>query len=179
MTLLSNSTLAAVAKRNVRTPAYDRSRTQIGVVHFGPGAFHRVHQAYYFDKALETDPRWGICEVALHSTGVRDALLPQDGLYTIAVLDAQSEFRVVGSVQNVLVAHESPQAVIQRLADPAVHLITCHHHGKGLLPACRWRTRCSERGHCPRSAAAFRATHIRRVSGRRSATAPRAQATRA
>jgi fructuronate reductase len=131
MTLLSNSTLAAVATRNVHTPAYDRSRTQTGVVHFGPGAFHRVHQAYYFDKALETDPRWGICEVALHSTGVRDALLPQDGLYTIAVLDTQSDFRVIGSVQDVLVAHESPQAVIRHLADPAVHLITATITEKG------------------------------------------------
>ena len=29
----------------VGRPAYDRAATQIGVVHFGPGAFHRAHQA--------------------------------------------------------------------------------------------------------------------------------------
>ena len=64
--------LPALAARGVQVPAYDRNAVTIGVVHFGPGAFHRVHQAWYFDAALARDPRWGICEVALQSAGVRD-----------------------------------------------------------------------------------------------------------
>ena len=40
-------------------------------------------------------------EVALHSTGVRDALQPQDGLYTLAMLDEQSQLlRVIGAIRN-------------------------------------------------------------------------------
>ncbi|HWT50985.1 MAG TPA: mannitol dehydrogenase family protein, partial [Caulobacter sp.] len=38
-------------------PTYDRDKVQVGVVHFGPGAFHRAHQAFYFDQLLAKDPR--------------------------------------------------------------------------------------------------------------------------
>ena len=112
-------------------PAYDRSTMQTGIVHFGPGAFHRVHQAWYFDRALARDPRWGICEVALQTTGVRDALAPQDGLYALAILDEIRSFGIVGSIKSLLVAKESPAAVIERLSDPDVHLITSTVTEKG------------------------------------------------
>src|SRR5262249_36532412 len=83
---LSQANLARVS-REVRRPGYDRGKVDIGIVHFGPGAFHRVHQAWFVDTLLASDPRWGICAVSLRSTDVRDALVPQDGLYTLAVLD--------------------------------------------------------------------------------------------
>src|SRR5947199_8132010 len=41
------------ASRNVLRPQYDRNKTRIGTVHFGPGAFHRAHQAHYFDRSEE------------------------------------------------------------------------------------------------------------------------------
>ncbi len=131
MNVLSQSKLASLQLRGVRVPAYDRARMDTGVVHFGPGAFHRVHQACYLDDALSTDPRWGISEVALHSTGVRDALASQDRLYTIAVIDAEPSYRVIGAVTELLVAPESPRAVLARLADPNVTLITATVTEKG------------------------------------------------
>lgn len=131
MASLAQTQLAEIRNRGVRTPVYDRSRVQTGVVHFGPGAFHRVHQACYLDDALAHDPRWGICEVALQSAGVRDALAPQDGLYTIAVLDEQPSFRVIGSITGLLVAVESPAVVLRRLVDPATKLVTATITEKG------------------------------------------------
>lgn len=128
---LTNETLATLANRNVAVPSYDRNRMRAGVVHFGPGAFHRVHQAWYFDRALASDDRWGICEVALQTPGVRDALAPQDGLYSLAVLDATRSFRIIGSIKELLVAKESPARVIERLGDPNVHLITATVTEKG------------------------------------------------
>jgi fructuronate reductase len=74
---LSQANLGRIA-REVKRPGYDRSRIDIGIVHFGPGAFHRVHQAWFVDKLLANDPRWGICAVSLRSTDLRDALVPQD-----------------------------------------------------------------------------------------------------
>lgn len=115
----------------VAIPAYDRDKVQIGVVHFGPGAFHRAHQAYYFDKLLESDPRWGVCAVSLKNPGVRDALEPQDGLYTLAQLDAETTFRVVGSILEVLVAPEDPPSVFARLAAPTTRLVTLTVTEKG------------------------------------------------
>lgn len=115
----------------VAIPSYDRDKIQVGVVHFGPGAFHRAHQAYYFDKLLERDPRWGVCAVSLRSPGVRDALEPQDGLYTLAQLDADTTFRVVGSILEVLVAPEDPPSVFARLAAPTTRLVTLTVTEKG------------------------------------------------
>lgn len=130
MTLALDS-VAMLGSRDLKIPTYDRKAVRIGVVHFGPGAFHRVHQACYLDDVLHTDPRWGICEVSLHSTGVRDALVPQDGLYTIAILDQQSSFRVIGSVKEVLVAPESPSAVLERMVAPTTCIVSATITEKG------------------------------------------------
>ena len=130
MTRLSLATLndqaAAVAR-----PAYDPTALNIGVVHFGPGAFHRAHQAAYFDALAASDPRFGICGVSLHSAGVRDALAPQDGLYTLAVLDSEISYRTIGAMREVIVAPEDPEAVFARMRDPAVKIVTSTVTEKG------------------------------------------------
>lgn len=131
MRLLRQAELRAVAARGVRVPAYDCGRVAVGAVHFGPGAFHRVHQACYLDDALADDPRWGIAAVSLHSSSVRDALVPQDGLYTLAVLDERPSARVIGAIRDLLVAPDSPAAVTERIADPSVGLITATVTEKG------------------------------------------------
>lgn len=129
--VLSEARLGELRSRGISVPTYDRRTVETGVVHFGPGAFHRVHQAWYFDAALARDPRWGLCEVALQSTGVRDALAPQEGLYTVAILDEQRSFSVIGAINELLVARESPAVVIRRLADPRTKLVTATVTEKG------------------------------------------------
>lgn len=128
---LSHAQLPALRARGVRVPAYDRDCVRIGVVHFGPGAFHRAHQACYLDAALASDPRWGIAEVSLHSGAVRDALAPQNGLYTLAVRDEHSQFRVIGAIRELLLSPEAPAVVSDRLADPHVALVTATVTEKG------------------------------------------------
>lgn len=112
-------------------PAYDPARTRIGVVHLGPGAFHRAHQAWFFDDLLARDPHWAISAVALRTSGVRDALQAQDGLYTVAVLDETSQLRVIGSLRELLVANEQPQAVMRRLVDENTRVVTLTVTEKG------------------------------------------------
>ncbi|ESQ85885.1 mannitol 2-dehydrogenase [Asticcacaulis sp. AC466] len=123
--------LATVPATRATKPAYDPSALDIGVVHFGPGAFHRAHQAAYFDALAAADPRWGICGVSLHSTGVRDALTPQDGLYTLAILDAEISYRVIGAIREVLVGPEDVEAVFERLTRPSVGIVTSTVTEKG------------------------------------------------
>ena len=125
---LSLDTLAAA---NAIKPAYDPAMLEIGVVHFGPGAFHRAHQAAYFDALAATDTRWGICGVSLHSAGVRDALKPQDGLYTLAILDEEISYRIIGAMREVLVGPEDVEAVFERLTRPSVELVTSTVTEKG------------------------------------------------
>ncbi len=130
MKSLSLSTLSQVPGL-VGRPAYDIAAVRIGIVHFGPGAFFRAHQAAYIDRLLARDPRWGICAVSLHSAGVRDALAPQDGLYTLVELDAETRFQVIGAIRELQVAHAAPGAVLARLASPDVRLVTLTVTEKG------------------------------------------------
>lgn len=127
----------------VARPRYDRAAIATGIVHLGLGAFHRAHQAVYTDDALARRPGdWGICGVSLRSPETRDALAPQSGLYTLGVRDAEGErLRVIGALREVLVAPEDPVAVLARLADPRVRVVTitvtekgyCHSPATGTL----------------------------------------------
>jgi fructuronate reductase len=127
---LSEQTLPRGSPQLLR-PGYQRARTRIGTVHFGPGAFHRAHQAYYFDRLLEKDAARAICAVSLKTASLRDALAPQDGLYTLVELDESPTLRVIGAIRELLVASESPAAVGKRLCDPDTSLVTMTVTEKG------------------------------------------------
>ncbi|HEX5459481.1 MAG TPA: mannitol dehydrogenase family protein [Steroidobacteraceae bacterium] len=127
---LSERTLGRAAQQLLR-PGYDRSQTRIGTLHFGPGAFHRAHQAFYFDRLLERDAARAICAVSLKTASLRAALAPQDGLYTLVELDADPTLRVIGAIRELLVAGESPGEVSSRLCDPHTSIVTMTVTEKG------------------------------------------------
>lgn len=129
---LSNATMATLPAEVAR-PSYDRAAVKAGVVHLGIGAFHRAHQAAVFDAALTAgDLRWGIIGVSLRSRGVRDQLVPQDGLYTLVEREGDARrLQLIGAVQTVLVAPEHPAAVVAALASPDTHLVTLTITEKG------------------------------------------------
>lgn len=71
--------------QSVTTPTYDRQSVTPGIVHLGVGAFHRAHQAVFIDDCLNRgETRWGIVAASLRSPDTRDAIEPQDNLYTFA-----------------------------------------------------------------------------------------------
>ncbi len=115
---------ATLEQARATRPVYDRARVATGIAHIGPGAFHRAHQAFFVDRLLASDPRWGICDVALRGTAVTDALAAQDGLFTIAELAEPERYRIIGSVREALSARRSPNDVAARLASPAVQVVT-------------------------------------------------------
>ncbi|HWW78446.1 MAG TPA: mannitol dehydrogenase family protein [Steroidobacteraceae bacterium] len=116
---------------DVRRPAYGRATLRPGIVHFGPGAFHRAHQAWFVDRLLADDDRWSICGVSLRSPDVRDALAPQDGLYTLATLDEKISYQVIGALREILVAPEDPENVLNRLSAPTTRVVTITVTEKG------------------------------------------------
>ena len=130
MPRLSSKTLPGV-KPGVVVPAYDRAKTTIGIVHFGPGAFHRGHQACYIDSLLPRDPRWAICGAELLPTGLAAQAVPQDHLYVVAQLDEQIRYRVVGSHTEYLKAYGQADRIFARLNDPAVKFVTMTVTEKG------------------------------------------------
>ncbi len=117
----------------IRRPAYDRAQVTPGIVHLGIGAFHRAHQAVVIDDLLSrgaTD--WGIVGASLRSPATRDALAPQDCLYTIAVRSgAGTEHRVIGAVLTCEVVGENSAALIARLTDPATRIVSLTVTEKG------------------------------------------------
>jgi fructuronate reductase len=101
-----------------------------GIVHFGPGAFHRAHQADYIDRLLAKDPRWGIAAVSLRSPATVDALRRQNGRYTLAILDEQTRFRTIAAHTRFFAPGDAGQ-VRALLRDPAVRIVSSTVTEKG------------------------------------------------
>jgi fructuronate reductase len=127
---LSQSRLAGLHGK-AQLPGYERAAIETGIVHFGPGAFHRVHQAWFMESLLARDARWGICGVSLRNRDVRDALMSQDCLYTLAIRDESTSYQVIGAIKEVLFAVEQRALVLQRLAAPQTRLVTITVTEKG------------------------------------------------
>ncbi len=125
---LGRDTLAGLPEQ-VRRPGHDRTDA-VGIVHFGPGAFHRAHQAAYVDTVLDSDPRWGIAAVSMRSRGTVEALAAQDGLYTLAIRDAEPEHRIIDTHRRFL-APDAADETRALLASDAVGLVTTTVTEKG------------------------------------------------
>jgi len=129
--------------KSLVTPlAYDRKTVTPGIVHLGIGAFHRAHMAVYVDDILATDPSWGIIGASLRRPDTKDALAPQDFLYTVAIRDAAgTRARVIGSILDVLDANTQRKELIVTLADPRIRIVSltvtekgyCHDPATGNL----------------------------------------------
>jgi fructuronate reductase len=101
-----------------------------GIVHFGPGAFHRAHQADYVDRLLKDDPRWGIAAVSLRSPGTIEALKRQGGRYTLAILDSETSFRTLAAHKRFFGPGEG-EGVRSILSDPSVRIVSSTVTEKG------------------------------------------------
>ena len=129
MTTLSAAALSTLPAA-IERPAHDLRNVRTGIVHFGPGAFHRAHQAAYVDRLLDSDPRWGIAAVSLRSAGTVDALKRQEGHYTLALVDREPAMRVIAAHSDAVGPGEGAR-LRALLADPAVRIVTSTVTEKG------------------------------------------------
>jgi mannitol 2-dehydrogenase len=113
---------------NVGRPHYERAALTPGILHFGVGNFHRAHQAVYLDDLFNAGHGH---DWALVGAGVfegekagRDKLAQQDWLTTIVEQDEEKRSaRVTGSMID-FVAPADASAIIARLADPAIRIVS-------------------------------------------------------
>ncbi|MEM7442327.1 MAG: mannitol dehydrogenase family protein [Pseudomonadota bacterium] len=131
---LKNATIGGLPQQ-IRRPAYDRNRLTTGIVHLGIGNFLRAHQAEYTDDALGlsgTATDWGITGISLRRPATRDALAPQDGLYTLAERDGDgTRFRVIGSIREIMVASEGIGPVLDAMTHADVRIVSLTVTEKG------------------------------------------------
>ncbi|MDR1271888.1 MAG: mannitol dehydrogenase family protein, partial [Clostridiales Family XIII bacterium] len=127
---LSNENLKDIAER-LPVPQYDRKSVTPGIMHFGASAFHRAHQAKYLDdlmnegKALD----FGIIGVGImkgFDERMRDALKPQDCLYTLVAKDpfGSRDARVVGSIVDYLYGPDDEERVLEKMASPEIKIVS-------------------------------------------------------
>ena len=126
---LNAQNLSQFADR-VAVPKYDRSSVKAGIVHIGIGGFHRSHQAYYIHQLLEKYNAldWGICGVGLREADrtIYNILKKQDYLYTLIVQHPKGnvESEVIGSLNNFLLAVDTPNLVIEKMAHPDTKIVS-------------------------------------------------------
>ena len=112
----------------VARPGYARADVSAGIVHFGPGNFHRAHQAVYLDRLMNEGDGldWGIvgASVMPGDAALREAMLDQDCLTTVVSETATtSEARVTAPMVGYLPVGDA-DAILDALADPAIRIVS-------------------------------------------------------
>jgi fructuronate reductase len=106
----------------------------IGIVHLGIGNFHRGHEAVYTEEAmLAAGGDWGICGVTLQGdVGKRDALMAQDGLYSVVERGPEGvRVTVIRALKEVLAMPHDRTRLFELLADPKVRIVSLTVTEKG------------------------------------------------
>ena len=132
MKRLSRTTLADLPAA-VSRPKFDPAKLARGIVHLGCGAFHRAHQAWYTQRAIEAaGGDWGITGASLRGLDVPAQLNPQNGLYGVLVLDDTARrVEIMGVIGEVLHAPSDPAALIARIGDKATRIVSSTVTEKG------------------------------------------------
>lgn len=109
-------------------PAYDPGKLSAGIVHFGVGNFHRAHQAVYLDDLfnLGLDHDWALIGAGVRAAddAMRSKLEAQDWLTTVVEQEADvSTARVTAPMIGHLPIGNAA-AIIARLADPAIRIVS-------------------------------------------------------
>jgi len=120
----------ASLREDLHRPNYLDDDLKQGMVHIGVGGFHRAHQAMYTHKLLQQHlgREWTICGVGLREAdrAMQQVLSKQDFLYSLVELgaDGKNEVSVIGAIRDFLFAPDDPQAVIEKLANPEVRIVS-------------------------------------------------------
>lgn len=123
---LSLSSLAGLPDNLVK-PNYDRDNICAGILHIGIGNFHRAHQGVYLDNLFSQGKGhdWAIVGSGLMPSDAqrRETLKPQDWLTTVIEINEEGRKpRIIGSMAEF--CHNSPTAILERLVDPAIRIVT-------------------------------------------------------
>jgi fructuronate reductase len=120
-----------LSQRYLINPYFERKNLKASVIHFGPGAFHRAHQGYYFNLLNTIRPEFGIIEIALNSEDTIKSLKEQDNLYSITELGINGKTHIIGVVKDAIFAPSDPEKIFELLINPEIKIITSTITEKG------------------------------------------------
>jgi mannitol 2-dehydrogenase/sorbose reductase len=131
MTDLNRASLASFGQ-SIAKFSYDRDRLRPGIVHFGVGNFHRVHQAVAVETCLHHSNQdgWAICGVSVSDTQQArikaQSYRRQDNLFTVNTLVSPGEYesRIIGAMVEYLHAPNDQKAVLARLSDSTTRIVS-------------------------------------------------------
>lgn len=109
---------------------YDASEIRTGILHIGVGNFHRAHQQFYTNMLLNDKDQkdWGICGVCLLPSDEKIVknLRAQNLHYSLTVCgrNGNDEVYKIGSLRELIWGIEDPEAVVKKIADSTVKIIT-------------------------------------------------------
>ncbi|MFR9671717.1 MAG: hypothetical protein SNI72_02275 [Rikenellaceae bacterium] len=110
--------------------SYNRDQVKSGILHFGVGNFHRAHLECYTNRLLSeaSESGWGICGAMLlpQDEKLYKKLKSQDGIYSLTVCgrDGNNEVEWIGSLVELLWSGEDVEAIINKVADKDIKIIT-------------------------------------------------------
>ncbi|WP_191600412.1 mannitol dehydrogenase family protein [Marinomonas algicola] len=112
------------------TQNYVRDDITAGVMHLGVGAFHRAHQAVFFDRllALPAGKDWGLVGVNIRSqdrVGFSQ-LEKQKGEYVLKTMsaDGRVEYEHIRSIVRLIDGSTVPNSVDELMSNPTIQLVT-------------------------------------------------------
>lgn len=113
---------------NVARPQYARNDLSAGILHFGPGNFHKAHQAVYLDKLMNEgiDRDWSIigASVMPGDANLRKVMLEQDLLSTVVTQSSSvSEAQVIGPMIDYLPIGDG-EAILDAMSDPSIRIVS-------------------------------------------------------
>ncbi len=115
---------------NTKNLNYNRSEVKSGILHFGVGNFHRAHLESYTNSLINMggSNEWGICGAMLmpQDETLYNKLKKQDGIYSLTVCgrDGVNEVEMIGSLVELLWSGDDVEAIIAKIADKDIRIIT-------------------------------------------------------
>ncbi|MFK7889584.1 MAG: mannitol dehydrogenase family protein [Granulosicoccus sp.] len=113
---------------NVTGPSYSRDALRGGILHFGPGNFHKAHQAVFIDRLMNlgSDLDWAIigASVVPSDVALRQTALEQNLLTTVVTQSASvSEAHVTGAMIDYLPVGDT-YSILATMDNPAIRIVS-------------------------------------------------------
>ena len=109
---------------------YEKETISPGVMHLGVGAFHRAHQAVYFDRLLAqpAGKHWGLIGVNIRPQDSQafTQLIDQSGEYILKTMTPKGRaiYEHIRAITQLVDGAKEPSTVDHLMADEQIQLIT-------------------------------------------------------